>query len=126
VQHGGPGTIAYDSPATSDDDSPASVSGDVSGTQPPASGPGCRWYRGGERTAYRPERQRQTGQLRGLRPEHGVEPPDVSTPTTASCDITYSDESVWQQTVTITFDSQGNPVTDSTNVGTEMSQPTGG
>jgi hypothetical protein len=53
-------------------------------------------------------------------------PPDVSTPTSASCDITYSDGSVWQQTVTITFDDQGNPVADSTNVGTELSQPTGG
>jgi hypothetical protein len=53
-------------------------------------------------------------------------PPDVSTPTTASCDITYSDGSVWQQTVTITFDSQANPVAASTNVGTELSQPAGG
>jgi len=51
-------------------------------------------------------------------------PPDVSTPTSASCDITYSDGSVWQQTVTITFDSQGNSLADSTNVGTELSQPT--
>jgi hypothetical protein len=53
-------------------------------------------------------------------------PPDVSTPTSASCDITYSDGSVWQQTVTITFDSQGNPLADSTNVGTELSQPATG
>jgi hypothetical protein len=53
-------------------------------------------------------------------------PPDVSTPTSASCQSTYSDGSVWQQTVTITFDSQGNPVADSTNVGTEPSQPVGG
>jgi hypothetical protein len=53
-------------------------------------------------------------------------PPDVSTPTSASCDVTYSDGSVWQQTVTITFDSQGNPVSDSTNEGTELSQPTDG
>jgi len=52
-------------------------------------------------------------------------PPDVSTPTSASCDITYSDGSIWQQTVTITFDSQGNPVADSTNEGIELSQPTG-
>lgn len=51
-------------------------------------------------------------------------PPDISTPTSASCDITYSDGSIWQQTVTITFDSQGNPVTDSTNEGIELSQPT--
>lgn len=48
-------------------------------------------------------------------------PPDVSTPTSASCDITYSDGSVWQQTVTITFDNQGDPVADSTNAGTELS-----
>jgi len=53
-------------------------------------------------------------------------PPDVSTPTSASCDITYSDGSVWQQTVTITFDSQGNPLADSTNVGTELTQPATG
>ena len=52
-------------------------------------------------------------------------PPDISTPTSASCDITYSDGSIWQQTVTITFDSQGNPVTDSTDEGIELSQPTG-
>jgi hypothetical protein len=52
-------------------------------------------------------------------------PPDVSSPTSASCDITYSDGAVWQQTVTITFDSQGNPVADSTNAGTELSQPAG-
>jgi hypothetical protein len=53
-------------------------------------------------------------------------PPDVSTPTSASCDITYTDGSVRQQTVTITFDSQGNPVADSTNAGTELSPPAGG
>jgi len=52
-------------------------------------------------------------------------PPDVSTPTSASCEITYADGSVWQQTVTITFDGQGHPVADSTNIGTELSQPTG-
>jgi cytoskeletal protein RodZ len=51
-------------------------------------------------------------------------PADVNTPTSASCNITYSDGSDWQQTVTITFDSQGNPVADSTNVGIEESQPT--
>jgi hypothetical protein len=53
-------------------------------------------------------------------------PPEVSAPTSASCDITYSDGSIWQQTVTITFDSQGNPVADSTNAGTELVQPAGG
>jgi hypothetical protein len=50
-------------------------------------------------------------------------PPDISTPTSASCEITFSDGSIWQQTVTITFDSQGNPIADSTNSGTELSQP---
>lgn len=53
-------------------------------------------------------------------------PPDVSTPTSVSCDIIYSDGETRQQTVTITFDSQGNPVTASTNDGTELSQPAGG
>ena len=53
-------------------------------------------------------------------------PPDVSTPTSASCDITYSDGVVRQQTVTITFDSEGNPVTASTNDGIELSQPAAG
>jgi hypothetical protein len=52
-------------------------------------------------------------------------PPDVSAPTSASCDLTYEDGAVRQQTVTITFDSQGNPVTASTNVGIELPQPTG-
>jgi hypothetical protein len=51
-------------------------------------------------------------------------PPGVSAPTSASCAITYSDGSVWQQTVTITYDSQGHPVASSTNVGIELSQPT--
>jgi hypothetical protein len=51
-------------------------------------------------------------------------PPGVSAPTSASCAITYSDGSVWQQTVTITYDSQGNPVASSTNAGIELSQPT--
>jgi hypothetical protein len=53
-------------------------------------------------------------------------PPDVSTPTSASCSIIYADGSAWQQTVTITFDSQGNPVTASTNDGIELSPPAAG
>jgi len=54
-------------------------------------------------------------------------PPAVSAPVSASCDITYSDGSVWQQTITVTFDSQGNPVADSANAGIELSPPpTGG
>jgi hypothetical protein len=57
-------------------------------------------------------------------PQTVSNPSDVSTPTTASCDITYSDGSVWQQTVTITYDSKGQPLTSSTNSGIELSQPT--
>ena len=54
-------------------------------------------------------------------------PPAVSALVSASCDITYSDGSVWQQTITVTFDSQGNPVADSANAGIELSPPpTGG
>jgi hypothetical protein len=53
-------------------------------------------------------------------------PPDVSTPTSVSCATTYSDGSVWQQTVTITVDGQVNPVADSTNVSTGLLQPAGG
>jgi hypothetical protein len=51
--------------------------------------------------------------------------PDAST-ITASCEITYADGSVRQQTVTVTLDSQGNPVAASANAGTEVSPPTGG
>jgi hypothetical protein len=54
-----------------------------------------------------------------------VSNPDTST-MTASCEITYADGSVWQQTVTVTFDSQGNPVAALASVGTEVSPPTGG
>jgi hypothetical protein len=53
-------------------------------------------------------------------------PPGASTPISALCDITYSDGSAWLQTVTITLDSQANPVADSTNVGTELPQPANG
>ena len=53
-------------------------------------------------------------------------PPDVSTPTSASCDISYSDGSVWQQTVTVTFDSHGQPVADGTKLGTELLPPISG
>jgi hypothetical protein len=48
------------------------------------------------------------------------DPPSVTIPTTVSCDITYSDGSIWQQTVTITYDSAGNPATVSTDNGTEL------
>ncbi len=46
--------------------------------------------------------------------------------TSALCGISYADGSVWQQTVTVTFDSQGKPVADGTNLGTELLMPTGG
>jgi hypothetical protein len=52
--------------------------------------------------------------------------PDVSTPTSASCGISYADGSVWRQTVTVTFDSGRKPVADWTNLGTELLLPTGG
>jgi hypothetical protein len=48
------------------------------------------------------------------------------TSTSALCGISYADGSVWQQTVTVTFDSQGKPVADGTSLGTEMLMPTGG
>jgi len=53
-------------------------------------------------------------------------PPRARSSTSASCGINYSDGSVWKQTVTVTFDSHGTPATDSTNLGTEVLQPTGG
>ena len=48
------------------------------------------------------------------------DPPAVTTPTTVSCDITYSDGSTWQQTVTVTYDSDGTPATVSTDPGIEL------
>jgi hypothetical protein len=53
-------------------------------------------------------------------------PSKVSASTSASCGINYADGSVWKQTVTVTSDSHGNPVTYRTNLGTELLQPTGG
>ena len=52
--------------------------------------------------------------------------PHVSTPVSASCGISYSDGSVWRQTVTVTFDGLGRPVADRASLGTELVQPTGG
>jgi hypothetical protein len=46
--------------------------------------------------------------------------------TSALCGISYADGSVWQQTVTVTFDSQGRPVADGTNLRTELLLPAGG
>ncbi len=50
----------------------------------------------------------------------------VGTPVSASCGISYSDGSVWRQTVTVTFDSHGSPVADWANLGAELLPPTGG
>jgi hypothetical protein len=50
----------------------------------------------------------------------------VSTPVSASCGISYSDGSVWRQTVTVAFDDLGRPVADQASLGTELLQPTGG
>ncbi len=50
----------------------------------------------------------------------------IGTPMSASCGISYSDGSVWRQTVTVTFDSHGHPVADWTDTGTELFQPIGG
>jgi hypothetical protein len=51
---------------------------------------------------------------------------DVSTPVSASCGISYSDGSVWRQTVTVSFDGHGHPVADRASLGTELVQPAGG
>jgi hypothetical protein len=50
----------------------------------------------------------------------------AGTSTSALCGIGYSDGSVWQQRVTVTFDSQGKPVADGANLGTELLMPAGG
>jgi hypothetical protein len=47
-------------------------------------------------------------------------------PVSASCGISYSDGSVWRQTVTVTFDGHGRPVADRADLGAELVQPTGG
>jgi hypothetical protein len=52
--------------------------------------------------------------------------PRVGTPVSASCGISYSDGSVWRQTVTVTFGSHGSPVADWTNLGAELVSPAGG
>lgn len=52
--------------------------------------------------------------------------PNTGTPVSASCGISYSDGSVWRQTVTVTFDSHGSPVADWASLGTEVLPPTGG
>jgi hypothetical protein len=52
--------------------------------------------------------------------------PGTGTPVSASCGVNYSDGAVWQQTVTVTFDSHGRPVADRTNLGTELLPPISG
>ena len=52
--------------------------------------------------------------------------PDAGTPVSASCGVNYSDGAVWQQTVTVTFDSHGRPVADGTNLGSELLPPISG
>lgn len=52
--------------------------------------------------------------------------PNASSSTSATCGINYSDGSVWKQKVTIIFDSHGHPVTDSVNLGTEVTLPATG
>jgi hypothetical protein len=47
-------------------------------------------------------------------------------PVSASCGISYSDGSVWRQTVTVTFDNHGSPVVDWASLGAELVSPAGG
>jgi hypothetical protein len=47
-------------------------------------------------------------------------PTEPTAPWSASCDITYSDNAIMRQTVTIDFDSAGNPIHSSTNAGTQI------
>jgi hypothetical protein len=50
-------------------------------------------------------------------------PRNISTPTSVSCRIEYSDRSVWKQTVTVAFNNHGNPVAEWASLGTEVSRP---
>jgi len=52
--------------------------------------------------------------------------PGSGTPVSASCGLNYSDGAVWRQTVTVAFDSHGMPVSDGTNLGTELLPPISG
>ena len=52
--------------------------------------------------------------------------PNVSSSTSVTRGINYSDGSVWKQKVTVIFDSHGHPVADSANLGTEVSLPGAG
>jgi hypothetical protein len=53
-------------------------------------------------------------------------PPHASTPASVSCRIRYSDGSVWQQTITIAFDSHGRPIAGRANRETEIVPPGAG
>ena len=53
-------------------------------------------------------------------------PPHASTPASVSCRIRYSDGSVWQQTITVAFDSHGRPIANRANRGTEIVPPGAG
>jgi len=50
----------------------------------------------------------------------------AGSPVSASCGISYSDGSVWRQTVTVTFDNHESPVADWANLGAELLPPTSG
>lgn len=52
--------------------------------------------------------------------------PRAGVPVSVSCGISYSDGSVWRQTVTVTFDRHGNAVADWASLGAELLSPTGG
>jgi hypothetical protein len=52
--------------------------------------------------------------------------PRAGAPASASCGISYSNGSVWRQTVTVTFDSHGSPVADWASLGAELVWPAGG
>ena len=52
--------------------------------------------------------------------------PRAGVPVSASCGISYSDGSVWRQTVTVTFDRHGSPVADWASMGVELMPPTSG
>ena len=53
-------------------------------------------------------------------------PPHASSPASVSCRIRYSDGSVWQQTITVAFDSHGRPIAGWANRGTEILPPGAG
>jgi hypothetical protein len=52
-------------------------------------------------------------------------PSHTGIPTSVLCEIRYSDGSIWNQTVAVTFDRHGHPVADSTDLGTEVLSPAG-